>query len=180
MQRPTNRHARKNETSEPGSRPGLSRRARWAALAAATALLAATAVSAQAATGGISGTEGATAGSSAEVGSPVEGTEVAFSPLRAAGASWYGPGLYGRRTACGQLLRPSTVGVAHRNLPCGTTVKFLYHGHVLVTQVIDRGPYVRGRSWDLTTAAHEALEFEGVGTVHYAVALTPAAQGVGG
>ena len=61
--------------------------------------------------------------------------------MRTAGATWYGPGLYGRQTACGQTLRPSTIGVAHRSLPCGTTVKFVYHGHSLVTQVIDRGPY---------------------------------------
>ena len=35
-------------------------------------------------------------------------------------ASWYGPGLYGNRTACGQTIRPSTLGVAHKRLPCGT------------------------------------------------------------
>ena len=51
------------------------------------------------------------------------------APMRSAGATWYGPGLYGNQTACGQTLRPDTIGVAHRNLPCGTTVKFVYHGH---------------------------------------------------
>ena len=37
-------------------------------------------------------------------------------------ASWYGPGLYGNRTACGQTLGPGTLGVAHKSLPCGSKV----------------------------------------------------------
>src|SRR5690606_24676604 len=89
------------------------------------------------------------------------------------GASWYGPGLYGNRTACGQRLRRRTVGVAHKKLPCGTTVKFSHRGRVLVTRVIDRGPYIRGRAWDLTQAASKALDFErvGVGKLRHAVAV---------
>jgi Lytic transglycolase len=109
-----------------------------------------------------------------------EGGEVAFSPYRVAGASWYGgPTMWGRKTACGATLRQDTLGVAHRSLPCGTTVKFLYHGHALITQVIDRGPYVRGRAWDLTQAASEAIDLEGVGQVRYAVALENARAGAG-
>jgi peptidoglycan lytic transglycosylase len=99
-----------------------------------------------------------------------DGGELVFSPFRSAGASWYGPGLYGRQTACGQTLRATTIGVAHRNLPCGTLVKFVYAGHAVIAPVIDRGPYVKGRAWDLTAAASEALEFEGVGMVRYAIA----------
>ena len=96
------------------------------------------------------------------------------SPMRSAGATWYGPGLYGNGTACGQTLRPGTIGVAHRTLPCGTTVKFNYHGHSLVTRVIDRGPYTSGNDFDLTNGARLALDFEGVGQVRYAVAVAPA------
>ena len=91
--------------------------------------------------------------------------------MRSAGATWYGPGLYGHQTACGQTLRPGTIGVAHRSLPCGTAVKFTYNGHSLVTTVIDRGPYTRGNSWDLTNGARLALGFNGSGQVHYAVVL---------
>lgn len=136
---------------------------RWAlALAAILAMMAGLATGAKAATGGASG-YAATA---------PDGEELAFSPYRYGGASWYGgPSMWGRQTACGATLRPSTLGVAHKTLPCGTTVKFVYHGHVLVTQVIDRGPYVKGRAWDFTKAASEALGFEGVGRVRYAVAL---------
>ena len=87
-----------------------------------------------------------------------------------AGATWYGPGFYGKQTACGQTLRPGTLGVAHRNLPCGTAVKFVYEGRQIVTRVIDRGPYAKGVAWDLTNGAREALGFEGSGQLRYAVA----------
>ena len=68
--------------------------------------------------------------------------------------SWYGPGMYGNNGACGMLgsagLTPETVGVAHRTLPCGTKVTFRYQGYTVTTRVIDRGPYVDGRTWDMT------------------------------
>ncbi|HET7455986.1 MAG TPA: septal ring lytic transglycosylase RlpA family protein [Solirubrobacterales bacterium] len=136
---------------------------RWAVLLAALlALMAGAATGAKASTGGAASTTAS-----------APGGDLAFSPFRYAGASWYGgPSMWGRSTACGKTLRPSTLGVAHKSLPCGTTVKFVYHGRVLVTQVIDRGPYVDGRAWDFTQAASEALGFEGVGRVRYAVALS--------
>ena len=70
-------------------------------------------------------------------------------------------------TACGQVLRPTTIGVAHKTLPCGTTVRFTYHGRTVLAPVIDRGPYVKGRAFDLTAAAAEELGLEeaGVGMV---------------
>lgn len=111
-------------------------------------------------------------GASPIASSPVAGQDLVFSPFKSAGASWYGPGLYGNKTACGQTLRATTIGVAHRNLPCGTMVKFVYHGHAVLAPVIDRGPFVKGRAWDLTAAASEALTFEGVGMVRYAIAVT--------
>jgi rare lipoprotein A len=111
-------------------------------------------------------------GASPVASSPAAGQDLAFSPFKTAAASWYGPGLYGNKTACGQILRATTIGVAHRNLPCGTMVKFTYEGHAVVAPVIDRGPYVKGRAWDLTAATSEALEFDGVGMVRYAIAVT--------
>jgi rare lipoprotein A (peptidoglycan hydrolase) len=116
------------------------------------------------------GTGGASTIASSEANA---GAGIAFAPMRWAGATWYGPGLYGNNTACGQVLRPHTVGVAHRNLPCGTTVKFVYRGRQIVTKVIDRGPYSRGNSWDLTHAAAQALRFDraGVDRIGFAVSL---------
>jgi rare lipoprotein A (peptidoglycan hydrolase) len=72
-------------------------------------------------------------------------------------ATWYGPGFYGRRTACGVRLRRSTIGVAHRRLPCGTRVVFYYRGIFKSVPVIDRGPYAGNASWDLTAAAARGL-----------------------
>jgi rare lipoprotein A (peptidoglycan hydrolase) len=77
--------------------------------------------------------------------------------MPAAVATWYGRGFYGKRTACGIRLRRSTIGVAHRRLPCGTRVIFYYHGIFRSVPVIDRGPYARGASWDLTAAAARDL-----------------------
>jgi rare lipoprotein A len=72
-------------------------------------------------------------------------------------SSWYGPGFWGRRTACGTRLRRATVGVAHRTLPCGTKVEMYYRGKTLTVPVIDRGPFKQGRDWDLTQAAARQL-----------------------
>jgi hypothetical protein len=71
--------------------------------------------------------------------------------------SWYGPRLYGNGTACGQTLTKALVGVAHRTLPCGTLVTFRYGGKTLTVPVVDRGPYVSGRTWDLTYGACSKL-----------------------
>ena len=73
-------------------------------------------------------------------------------------ATWFGPGFYGNKTACGQTLTPSVIGVAHRTLPCGTLVKVTYHGRAVTMPVLDRGPYAHGADWDLTAGAAQALE----------------------
>jgi rare lipoprotein A (peptidoglycan hydrolase) len=75
-------------------------------------------------------------------------------------ATWFGPGFYGKQTACGQVLTPETVGVANRTLPCGTLVKVSYRGHLVTLPVIDRGPYGTGADWDLTTGAARTLGVE--------------------
>jgi rare lipoprotein A (peptidoglycan hydrolase) len=69
--------------------------------------------------------------------------------------SWYGPGFYGNRTACGKALTTTLVGVAHRTLPCGTKVTFKNpaNSRSITVPVVDRGPYVSGRTWDLTGGA---------------------------
>ena len=80
-------------------------------------------------------------------------------------ATWYGPGFFGHGTACGGTLTPSTIGVANKTLPCGTRITIRYHGRTVVAPVIDRGPYVSGRDYDLTEAVRNKLGFGGVGTV---------------
>ena len=57
-----------------------------------------------------------------------------------------GPAAFGRRTACGGVLRADTEGVAHPTLPCGARIFITYNGTTVLTQVVDRGPYVAGRA----------------------------------
>ncbi|HEY1688223.1 MAG TPA: septal ring lytic transglycosylase RlpA family protein [Solirubrobacteraceae bacterium] len=85
-----------------------------------------------------------------------------LSAYRLADASWYGGG---GETACGSELTSATMGVANKTLPCGTPVTLRYHGHTVTVPVIDRGPYVEGREYDLTEATKQALGFEGVAEV---------------
>jgi hypothetical protein len=72
-------------------------------------------------------------------------------------ASWYGPGFYGNRTACGQIYTPQLSGVAHKTLPCGTRLTLTYGDRSVEVAVIDRGPYVAGRTLDLSNATKLAL-----------------------
>lgn len=96
---------------------------------------------------------------------PVAVLSFASSPAPAPGpvaggtviASWYGPGFYGNRTACGQLYTPEIQGVAHKSLPCGTLLHLEFRGRVVTVPVIDRGPFVAGRTLDLSNATRQAL-----------------------
>ncbi len=82
--------------------------------------------------------------------------------FRAAGASWYGGG---GELACGGELTSSTLGVANRTLPCGTLVTLRYQGRTVRVPVIDRGPFVEGREFDLTEATKRELGFGDTGEV---------------
>ncbi len=77
---------------------------------------------------------------------------------------------YGDPVACGGILRVATLGVANKTLPCGTEVIFRYGSRAIRIPVIDRGPYIAGREWDLTGAAAEALRFPGLGPVQWRLA----------
>jgi len=72
-------------------------------------------------------------------------------------ASWYGPGFFGNRTACGQVYTPEIIGVAHRTLRCGTMLVLEYRGRTMTVPVIDRGPYIAGRTLDLSNATRLAI-----------------------
>lgn len=81
---------------------------------------------------------------------------------RLAEASWYGGG---GPLACGGELTSTTMGVANKTLPCGTLVTLRYGDRTVRVPVIDRGPYVEGREFDLTEATKYALGFGDVGEV---------------
>ncbi len=88
-------------------------------------------------------------------------------------ATMYGPGFWGDRTACGEKLKKSTIGVANRTLKCGEKVSLYYRGRTLIVPVIDRGPYANGANWDLTEATDKALGIPGTAKIG-AVSLPPA------
>jgi peptidoglycan lytic transglycosylase len=88
-----------------------------------------------------------------------------LNAYRHAAASWYGPGLYGSRLACGGRLTPGTLGVAHKSLPCGARVTLRKGSQIVRVRVVDRGPYVGGREFDLTAATRARLHFGQVGRV---------------
>jgi rare lipoprotein A (peptidoglycan hydrolase) len=75
-------------------------------------------------------------------------------------ASYYGYAFAGRKTAMGTTFRPEELTAAHRSLPLGTKVRVtnLVNGRSVLVTITDRGPYVRGRSLDLSLGAARELE----------------------
>jgi rare lipoprotein A len=105
------------------------------------------------------------------------GTGRAITLYRPATVTWYGPGFYGKRTACGRRLTHALLGVANKTLPCGTMVELYNNGRTVTVPVVDRGPFRRGTSYDLTAATAKALGVTAtatIGAVRGAPAVTAA------
>jgi rare lipoprotein A len=98
---------------------------------------------------------------SAATGSPT----LTVTVYRPSIATQYGTGFYDQTTACGEILKPNTLGVAHRTLPCGTPIAIYFHGRTIVVPVIDRGPYANNANWDVTEATGRALGMQGTETI---------------
>lgn len=81
------------------------------------------------------------------------------------GASWYGPGFQGRRTANGERYDMNAMTAAHRTLPFGTLVRVhsLVNGRDVEVRINDRGPYSGKRVIDVSRAAAEELGMLGMG-----------------
>lgn len=88
-------------------------------------------------------------------------------------ATWYGPGLWGNKTACGMVLSPAVIGTAHKGLPCGTSVTFSHAGRTVAATVIDRGPFRKGYAWDLTKKTAKRVGFLAVGSGPITATVTP-------
>ena len=86
-------------------------------------------------------------------------------------ASWHGPGRLSSqsRTASGKRWDNGELIAAHKTLPLGAFVRITHLGSnkEIVVQIIDRGPYLRGRIVDLSPRAAEAIGIKssGVGKV---------------
>jgi rare lipoprotein A len=100
-----------------------------------------------------------------EVGPGGSGGSSHLTVYEASIATWYGPGFFGKQTACGIELTETTVGVAHRELPCGTQVQIVYQDRKIVVPVIDRGPFANNADWDLTQAAAQQLGMTGTSRI---------------
>lgn len=74
-------------------------------------------------------------------------------------ASYYGRKFHGRRTANGERFDMNAMTAAHRTLPFGTKVRVTNpsNGRSVVVRINDRGPFVRGRTIDLSRVAAEEL-----------------------
>ena len=99
-------------------------------------------------------------------GTPAAETANATTPkFRPAWASWYGPGLIGNALGCGGTLRTTSIGVAHKTLACGTRLRICAK-RCHDARVIDRGPYVAGREFDLTMELARRVGLSGVGRIY--------------
>jgi hypothetical protein len=81
------------------------------------------------------------------------------------------PGRFGRRTDCGVLLRPATIGVTDSVLPCGIKLYVAYKDSPrILTQVIEQRPVAPGRKFELTPRLAEKLGVDGVRRIRWVYA----------
>ena len=102
------------------------------------------------------------------------GPSASAQPAPAAAGRWteaavgtYGPGFFGKTTACGVRLTRTTRGVVHPVLPCGARLVVAHGGREVDTRVVDRGPYGPGQEFALTQALAEDLGVSGVQLVRW-------------
>ena len=79
-----------------------------------------------------------------------------------------------RPSVCGHVIGPKTIGVAHPVLPCNVKLYIAYGDKTVLTEVVDRGPYVSGREFGLTHALAEALGLHGTQPIRWRFAAAPA------
>ena len=73
--------------------------------------------------------------------------------------SWYGKKFHGRKTANGEVYNMYSISAAHKTLPLGTIILVInpQNGHQIKLRINDRGPYIQGRSLDLSFGAAKRL-----------------------
>ncbi len=72
-----------------------------------------------------------------------------------------------KKGACGIVIGPNTPGVAHPVLPCGVKVYLEFHGHEVLTQVVDRGHTAPGRTFDVTLPVAKLPGLQGTQTIRW-------------
>jgi rare lipoprotein A len=84
------------------------------------------------------------------------------APAKADVASWYGPGFHGKTTASGQKFNQWAMTAAHKTYKFGTKLLVTHKGKSVVVTVNDRGPFVKGRTIDLSKGAARKIGCHGV------------------
>lgn len=115
----------------------------------------------------LAATNAATSAASNAAHKVVEAAEGVVSAVFHGRVSYYGPNLAGNLTANGERFDPSQLTMAHPTLPFGTLVRLFnpQTAESVVVRVNDRGPYVRGRIADVSTAAARKLRMIAAGVV---------------
>jgi rare lipoprotein A len=110
--------------------------------------------------------------SNASTGNSWRDANAAIGPSSGSGRSFSGIASFygnesGSKTASGQRFNQNLLTCAHRSLPFGTKLRVTHGSRSVVVTVNDRGPFVRGRVLDLSTAAARevGLTSAGVGRV---------------
>jgi hypothetical protein len=93
------------------------------------------------------------------------GLPAGAGPWSAALASAYQPAR--GKSACGVVIDPDTVGIAHPVLPCGVKLYLRFRGREVLTEVIDRGHTTPGREFELTHALADLLRLQGTQTIQW-------------
>lgn len=98
---------------------------------------------------------------------------VSINQSDAAKASYYSYELGGRKTANGEIFNPKGFTAAHKSLPFGTRVKVtnVSNGKSVIVRINDRGPFVKGRSIDLSYAAAQKIEMLGKGVAEVEIVV---------
>ena len=93
---------------------------------------------------------------------PTENSEPASEKTVVGRATWYGPGLYGNKTASGEILQKNTLTAAHGQLPLGTRVKVTREdtNESVIVVINDRKPFKEGTVIDLAHGAADVLELD--------------------
>lgn len=78
-------------------------------------------------------------------------------------ASYYSYAFKGKTTANMEIFDPAEMTAAHKHLPFGTCLLVKYKGRSVIVRINDRGPYIWGRSLDLSHGAAKVLDMEKVG-----------------
>ncbi len=91
----------------------------------------------------------------------------AVGPYYVSRAAPYAPTNAHQRTACGQAFTAKLQGIAHPTLPCGVKIYILFRGQAVLTEVVDRGPSVPGRDFDITKALADRIGLHGTQTIKW-------------